>query len=58
MISLDCNSSNMDSTERKKQFQTRKLKMLCFIRDGIERRLSAINASIDTLNEQIQRDQD
>ena len=30
--------------------------MLIFIRDGIERRLAATNASIEKLNEQISRD--
>mgnify|MGYP001186680381 FL=1 len=40
----------------KKSFQKRRLNLLIFIRDGIERRLAGINASIDTLNQQIERD--
>jgi len=31
--------------------------MLLYWRDGLERRLSAVKASIDTLEKQIQRDQ-
>ena len=36
--------------------QKRKLEMLRFWRDGIERQLAAINASISTLEGQIARD--
>ncbi len=50
-----CNST-MEYSERKKEFQKRRLNLLIFIRDGIERRLAGINASIDTLNQQIERD--
>ena len=49
-------SSTMEYSERKKSFQKRRLNLLIFIRDGIERRLAGINASIDTLNQQIERD--
>ena len=50
--------SSMDYSERKKRYQQRKLQMLIFIRDAIERRLAAINASITTLNSQIDKDND
>ena len=50
-------ATTVEPAERKKKFQNRKLRMLLFIRDGIERRLAAINASIDTLNQQIKRDE-
>ncbi len=46
----------MSYSERTKRFQSKRLKMLNFIKDGIERRLSAINATIKTLEEQIERD--
>jgi len=36
--------------------QKRKLEMLQFWRDGLERQLAAINASISTLEGQISRD--
>ena len=38
------------------QHQERKLSMLTFWRDGLERQLAALNASISTLESQIQRD--
>ena len=41
----------------RRQHQHRKLSMLTFWRDGLERQLAAINASITTLEQQIQRDQ-
>ena len=46
----------MEYSERKREFQQRRLNLLIFIRDGIERRLAGINASIDKLNQQIERD--
>ena len=52
----NCNSSDYNSSDKKRRFQQRRLQMLIFIRDSIERRLSATNASIDKLNEQISRD--
>ena len=48
--------NNKFNSERRKKIQIRKMNILIFIRDGIERRLAAINASIDTLNNQIERD--
>tara|TARA_Y100001968_G_C19437238_1_gene760407 strand:- start:1429 stop:1611 length:183 start_codon:yes stop_codon:yes gene_type:complete len=51
-----CFSQTMSYSERTKRFQSKRLKMLNFIKDGIERRLSAINATIKTLEEQIERD--
>tara|TARA_Y100001968_G_C19180568_1_gene630179 strand:- start:311 stop:493 length:183 start_codon:yes stop_codon:yes gene_type:complete len=52
----NCNSSDYNSSDKKRRFQQRRLQMLIFIRDGIERRLAATNASIEKLNEQISRD--
>ena len=46
----------MDFSERKQRFQKKRLNLLIFIRDGLERRLAAVNASIDTLNQQIDKD--
>lgn len=40
----------------REQHQKRKLEMLQFWRDGLERQLAAINASISTLEGQISRD--
>jgi len=44
------------SNQRKARYQNRKLEMLKLFRDSLERRLSAINASISTLERQIERD--
>ena len=52
----DCFTSKINSSERKRRYHQRKLQMLIFIRDGIERRLAATHASIQKLNEQISRD--
>tara|TARA_Y100001968_G_C19362919_1_gene720805 strand:- start:302 stop:460 length:159 start_codon:yes stop_codon:yes gene_type:complete len=46
----------MEYSERKRKFQKRRLNLLILIRDGLERRLAGLNASIDTLNQQIERD--
>ena len=45
-----------DHTQRRRHHQERKLAMLSFWRDGLERQLAAVSASIDTLKGQIERD--
>ena len=45
-----------DQGTRRRHHQERKLSMLSFWRDGLERQLAAINASIDTLKGQMDRD--
>jgi hypothetical protein len=40
-----------------RRYQERKLRLLSFWRDGIERQLAAMNAAISTLEQQMQRDQ-
>lgn len=39
-----------------RRHQERKLRMLQFWRDGVERQLAAVNATISTLEQQIERD--
>ena len=56
MGSSNCCNSTMEYSERKRKFQEKRLNLLIFIRDGIERRLAGVNASIDTLKQQIERD--
>ncbi len=56
MGSSNCCNSTMEYSERKRKFQKRRLNLLILIRDGLERRLAGLNASIDTLNQQIERD--
>ncbi|HGY5549925.1 MAG: sigma factor SigF [Prochlorococcus sp.] len=57
MFSTPCFTATGDSAHRRNRLQQRKLEMLLYWRDGLERRLSAVKASIDTLEKQIQRDQ-
>ncbi|SBO42286.1 sigma factor SigF [Cyanobium sp. NIES-981] len=39
-----------------RRYQERKLRMLRFWRDGVERQLAALTAAISTLEQQMQRD--
>ena len=48
--SVDSGASGM------RRHQERKMRMLTFWRDGVERQLAAINASISTLQQQMERD--
>lgn len=52
---LDCMSC-ADADWQQKQ-KSRKLRMLRFWRDGLERQLAAVSAAISTLEQQIERDQ-
>ena len=45
-----------DSSHRRGHYQQRKLEMLRFWRDGLERQLAAVTAAMSTLEGQIQRD--
>ena len=40
-----------------RRYQERKLRMMSFWRDAIERQLAALNAAISTLEQQMHRDQ-
>lgn len=44
-----------DATHGLRRHQERKLRMLTFWRDGVERQLAALNAAISTLERQMQR---
>ncbi len=46
-----------ETKDRRRRFHERKLEMLKLYRDSLERRLASINASINTITEQIERDQ-
>ena len=56
MISESC-MTDSNANKRRLYFNRKKLEMLTIYRDSIERRLSALNASIDTLSQQIKRDE-
>ena len=51
-----CCGSDDSGSSGLRRYQERKLRMLTFWRDGLERQLAAINASISTLQQQIERD--
>lgn len=42
--------------QRHRRYQERKLRMLTFWRDGLERQLAAVNAAMATLEQQMERD--
>ncbi|MDC3008578.1 hypothetical protein OA002_00350 [bacterium] len=56
MLPPFCCSPSTVHTSLRRQHQERKLSMLRFWRDGAERQLSALNAAIKTLQEQMDRD--
>ena len=48
---------NFKSTKDKKSFyQHKKLEMLNYIKDSLERKIASVNASIEVLENQINRD--
>ena len=51
-----CSNSDFVS-KRRINFHQRKLEMLKFYRDSLDRRIASISASIKVLEEQIERDQ-
>lgn len=57
MFPAFCGCAAGDSpSEARRRHQQRKLQMLRCWRDGLERQLAALDASISTLQQQIQRD--
>lgn len=56
MPPLGCCPGISDGMELRRRHQQRKLQMLSFWRDGIERQLAALNAAISTLEAQMRRD--
>ncbi len=56
MICFPFRSTNSDPLQRRRYYQERKLEILKHIRDNLESRLSAVNASINTVEIQIERD--
>jgi hypothetical protein len=56
MPPMGCCRGGEDGRAFRRRHQHRKLEMLTFWRDGLERQLAALNAAISTLEGQIQRD--
>ena len=50
-------TDEINRKQRKERFQQRKLELLILFRDSLERRISATNATISTLEKQIERNQ-
>lgn len=48
--------SGCDPATSRRQHQERKMRMLTYWRDEVERQLAAVNAAISTLEKQIARD--
>ena len=55
-MSLDQGKSNCSPNYYRSRIYKRKLSVLSFIKDSLERRISAVDAAIDTLNKQIDRE--
>jgi len=51
------NCSNSDLKSRRLFFKKKKLNILLAFRDSLERRIAALDASINKLKEQIERDE-
>lgn len=49
-------SGSGDPEAVRRHYQQRKMRMLTYWRDGVERQLAAVNAAISTLEKQMQRD--
>ena len=50
--------SPKSSKESKKLFKIKKLEMLNYIKDSLERKTASVNASIEVLERQIERDKE
>ena len=46
------------SKEKKSLYQHKKLEILNYIKDSLERKIASVNASIDVLESQINRDKE
>ncbi|MCP9772804.1 sigma factor SigF [Synechococcus sp. Tobar12-5m-g] len=51
-----CPGGSNDPETSRRSYQERKLRMLTFWRDGVERQLAAVSAAISTLEQQMNRD--
>ncbi len=52
------NCYSKSSKEKKSFYQHKKLEMLNYIKDSLERKIASVSASIDVLETQINRDKD
>ena len=52
------NCYSKSSKEKKSFYQQKKLEMLNYIKDSLERKIASVTASIDVLESQINRDKE
>ena len=52
------NCYSKSSKEKKSFYQNKKLEMLNYIKDSLERKIASVTASIDVLESQISRDKE
>ena len=52
------NCYSKPSKEKKSFYQQKKLEMLNYIKDSLERKIASVTASIEVLESQINRDED
>ena len=52
------NCYSKSSKEKKSFYQHKKLEMLNYIKDSLERKIASVTASIEVLEEQISRDKE
>ena len=52
------NCNFMSSKEKKSFYQHKKLEMLNYIKDSLERKIASVTASIEVLESQISRDKE
>ena len=52
------NCYSKSSKEKKSFYQHKKLEMLNYIKDSLERKIASVNASIEVLESQISRDKE
>ena len=52
------NCSSKSTKEKKSYYQLKKLEMLNYIKDSLERKIASVSASIEVLENQISRDKE
>ena len=58
MFIPDFCSANVSAQKRRHSFNKKRLEVMQFYKDSLERRIAALNASIQTLENQILRDRE
>tara|TARA_Y100001968_G_C19218200_1_gene648289 strand:+ start:277 stop:465 length:189 start_codon:yes stop_codon:yes gene_type:complete len=56
-MSLDSENLNCSLNFRRKKFYKRKMSILTYVKDSLERKLASVKAAIQTLEQQIEREE-